>query len=331
MTEAGGITDGKRAAEGTQTAAQTAQNAPQGENSRGTQASQEAGVTKAPQRRATSRGHPGWQEDTAMAYETMLYDVKDQVATITLNRPEKLNAWTATMGDELYAAMEAADADKSVRAIVLTGAGRAFCAGADISGFNEQMKASESDGPRAERRRPTTPFPELMRRLTTPTIAAINGYALGVGCTMTLLCDIRIASDNAMMGVIFPRVGLITELGSTYILPRLIGVSRAAEMMLTGRRFSANECLNMGLLSYVTPPDKLIAKARELTGEIIQCSPTSIALTKQALYEGLEGTLETAMHYEGFAIERCYSSAEHKEYVTAFMEKRKPDFSRVAR
>lgn len=265
-----------------------------------------------------------------MAYETILYEVNDQVATITLNRPAKLNAYTSTMGEELVGAMLEADADDAVRAIILTGAGRAFCAGADIGGFAEDIEARESHGPtgQARRRAAIGSYPDLMRRLSKPTIAALNGYALGVGCTMVLLCDIRIAAENARIGVIFPRVGLITELGSTYLLPRLIGVSRAAEMMLTGKQFTAQECLAMGLVSHVTAPDQLMAKAREIAGEMLQCSPTSLAYTRRALYQGLDGTIETAMQYEGFAIERCYSSAEHKEYVGAFMEKRKPDFRR---
>ncbi len=265
-----------------------------------------------------------------MSYETLIYDVADQVATITLNRAEKLNAYTPKMGEEMIQSMREADADARARVIVLTGKGRAFCAGADISGFANNIRARDAGGS-VERRAGLPLFPEVMRRLSKPTIAAINGFALGVGCTMTLLCDIRIASDNAMIGVIFPRVGLITELGSTYLLPRLIGASRAAEMMLTGRRFSAQECLANGLLSHVTAPDKLMDKAHELASEILECSPTSVAYTRQALYQGLDGTIETAMQFEGFAIERCYASPEHKEYVSAFMEKRKPDFRRASK
>src|SRR5208282_3313178 len=139
------------------------------------------------------------------------------------------------------------------------------------------------------------------------------------------------AAEEAKLGLIFPRVGVTTELGSTYLLPRLIGASRAAEMMLTGRHFSAHECLAMGLLSYVTPADRLIPKAREIAGEMLQCSPTALDYTRRALYQGMDGTIETAMQFESFAIGRCYESVEHKEYVTAFMEKRRPDFSRSKR
>ena len=131
------------------------------------------------------------------------------------------------------------------------------------------------------------------------------------------------------MGVIFPRVGLMMELGSTFLLPRLIGASNAAEMMLTGRKFTAGECHRLGLLSYVVPGENLMAKAREIAGEMLQCSPTSLALTRQALYRGMRGTVEDAWALEKEGMEKCYRSPEHKEYVTAFMEKRKPDFSRI--
>ncbi|MFH0802065.1 MAG: enoyl-CoA hydratase [bacterium] len=263
-----------------------------------------------------------------MAYETILYEVADEIATVTLNRPSKLNAYTPTMGNELVDVMSKADADDAVRVIIMTGAGRAFCAGADIGGFSQDIKDRES-GRSARRAERIWFYPSLMQSLTKPTIVAINGFALGIGCTMILPFDVRITVEEAKIGVIFPRVGLITELGSTYLLPRLIGASNAAEMMLTGRQFTAQECHRMGLVSHVVPGDKLMAKAREIAGEMLQCSPTSLELTRRALYTGMQGTMETAMHFEALAIERCFRSPEHKEYVTAFMEKRKPDFRRV--
>lgn len=266
-----------------------------------------------------------------MSYETVLYEVADQVATITLNRPAKMNAYTAAMGREIADTMLRADEDAHVRVIILTGAGdRAFCAGADIGGFAQDIRAREGEGSREfHERRHAIPLPVLMRNLSKPTIAALNGYALGVGLTMTLLCDVRIASENAKLGVIFGRVGLMAELGSTYLLPRQIGFARAAEMMLTGKQYSAAECLQMGLISQLTPTGQVMTKARELAVEMLQCSSTSLAFTRRGLYQSLEGTLETAMQFEGFALEKCYVSAEHKEYVRAFMEKRKPDFSKL--
>ena len=268
-----------------------------------------------------------------MEYETLLYDVADEVATITLNRPAKMNAYTTAMGAEITDAMLRADADDDARVVIITGAGdRAFCAGADMSMFASDIKTrEEKDKPVANERRAraVVSLPQVMRNLSKPTIAAINGYALGVGCTIPLLFDVRIASDNAKMGVIFPRVGLMSELGSSYLMPRLIGLARTAEMMLTGRQYPAAECLAMGLVSRVVPLANLMTTARELAADMLQCSPTSLAFTRKALYQGLDGTLETAMAFEGFALEKCYVSPEHKEYVAAFMEKRKPNFRKV--
>jgi enoyl-CoA hydratase/carnithine racemase len=189
-----------------------------------------------------------------MAYETILYDVADEVATITLNRPTKMNAYTSLMGCEMYDGIARADADSDLRVIVMTGAGgRAFCAGADLSMFKDNIKARETNSQTGERRERGGSLPALMRNLSKPSIAAINGYAPGVGSTLTLLFDVRIASENAKMGVIFPRVGLMIELGSSYLMPKLIGLSKTAEMMLTGRQYTAQQCLAMGLVGQVVP------------------------------------------------------------------------------
>ncbi|HKV54685.1 MAG TPA: enoyl-CoA hydratase-related protein [Candidatus Binataceae bacterium] len=266
-----------------------------------------------------------------MAFETLLYEVADEIATIRLNRPAKMNAYTPQMGREIVAAMRQADEDRKARVVILTGAGRAFCAGADISTFDNNIRTREGGGnpPSSEGREAMHSYPHLMRTMSKPSIVAINGYALGVGATMTLPCDIRIMAEGAKLGFIFPRVGLMTELGSSYFLPRLVGVARASEMLLTGRHYSAQECLAMGVVSHVTTPDTLMTRAHEIAGEIIQGSPTSLALTRRALHNGVMGTLENALEFEAFALDSCYTSPEHKEYVTAFMEKRKPDLSRI--
>ncbi len=146
-----------------------------------------------------------------MAYEALLYEVADDIATITLNRPAKLNAYTGAMGGELIEAFRQADADPAARVIILTGAGRAFCAGADVGGFASEIKSREAGGSTPRRPNMGYPFSILMRGLSKPAIAAINGYALGVGCTMTLLCDVRIAAEEAKLGLIFPRVGVVTR------------------------------------------------------------------------------------------------------------------------
>jgi 2-(1,2-epoxy-1,2-dihydrophenyl)acetyl-CoA isomerase len=261
-----------------------------------------------------------------MSFETLLYDVADKIATITLNRPAKLNAYTPQMGQEIVAAMRRADADPGVRVVILTGAGRAFCAGADISTFERNIRTRDEGGePRSSAgREAMADYPHLMRTMTKPSLVAINGFALGVGATMTLPCDIRMMAEGGRMGFIFPRVGLMTELGSTYFLPRLVGVARATEMLLTGRQYSAQECLAMGVVTHVVAGDSLLSRAHEMAGEIIQGSPVSLALTRRAIHNGVMGTLENALEFEAFALDHCYTSTEHKEYVSAFMEKRKP-------
>jgi enoyl-CoA hydratase/carnithine racemase len=212
----------------------------------------------------------------------------------------------------------------------MTGAGKSFCAGADISTFAGNIQARDSGAGRSsESREGMLAYPHLMRTLSKPSIAAINGYALGIGATMTLPCDIRIMADDAKVGFIFPRVGLMSELGSSYFLPRLVGVARATEMMLTGRHYPAAECVTMGLATRAVPPEKLVSSARELAAEIALGSPTSLALTRRAIANGMAGTLDNALEFESFALERCYTSPEHKEYVNAFMEKRKPDLRKV--
>lgn len=271
---------------------------------------------------------------SAAQYETVIYEVTDAIATVTLNRPDKLNAFNATMGREIVEAFRRAEHDPEVRAVMLTGAGRAFCSGADIAGFageiahRETGKARRGD-PREGRE--MLEFPHLVRTMTKPSIAALNGYALGVGITMALPCDIRIMAEDAKVGFIFARVGMMAELGSTYFLPRLVGASRATEMMLTGRHYTAAECLAMGLVSAVAPSADLAAKAREIAAQITEGSPLSIELVRRAVFQGLDGTLEHAMEFENFALERCSRSAEHKEYVSAFIERRSPDLNRRPR
>jgi len=261
-----------------------------------------------------------------MPFETLLYEVADRVATVTLNRPAKLNAYTPQMGHEIVEAMRQADTDPSVRMVILTGAGRAFCAGADIGTFEHNIRTRDAGGQpdSSAGREAMADYPHLMRKMSKPSLVAINGFALGIGATMTLPCDIRIMAEGARMGFIFPRVGLMTELGSSYFLPRLVGVGRATEMLLTGHQYSAQECLAMGVVTHVIAADRLLSRAREIAGEIMEGSATSLALTRRAINSGVMGTLENALEFEAFALDQCYTSPEHKEYVSAFMQKRKP-------
>ena len=266
-----------------------------------------------------------------MSYQQITYAVADGIATVTLNRPEKLNAWTPIMGGELLDAFRGADRDPGVRAVLFTGAGeRAFCAGADMGFFAEQIAAgggtgsSGSNGGGPSR---VEDFPQLMRKLSKPTIAVLNGYALGIGATMPLLCDMRLACPEAQVGFLFSRMGVMAELGSTYLLPRLVGTARACELMLTGKRFTAAECERMGLVNRVVPRAELLDAARALAGEIAQCAPLSVMLTRQAIYQGLENTFEAQVRFEGYTLDHLYRTADHAEAVAAFREKRAPRFS----
>jgi enoyl-CoA hydratase/carnithine racemase len=263
-----------------------------------------------------------------MAYETITLENDDGIATVTLNRPQRLNAWTPAMGAELADAFRAVDRDPAVRVVLFTGAGRAFCAGADMDFFAAQVAAGggTSGQPGVPGPARVEEFPALMRHLSKPTIAAINGFALGIGCTMTLLCDIRLAAADARLGFLFPRMGVMAELGSTFLLPRLVGLGRACEFMFTGKQYTAADCERAGLVNRVVPAGELAAAARELAREIVQCAPLSIALTRQALYQGLSESFDAQVRYEGYTLDYLYRTRDHAEAVRAFKDKRPPVF-----
>ena len=266
-----------------------------------------------------------------MAYEQITLAIDGPVATVTLNRPQKLNAWTPIMGAELLDAFRRIDREPAVRVALFTGAGeRAFCAGADRGFFAEQIAAGGGTGAKGGHGGGPSrveDFPMLMRKLSKPTIAVLNGYALGIGATMPLLCDMRLAAEEAQIGFLFSRMGVMAELGSTYLLPRLVGTARACELMLTGKRFSAAECERMGLVNRVVPRAELAAAAQALAAEVAECAPLSIALTRQALYQGLESSFEAQLRFEGYALDYLYRSADHAEAVAAFRDKRTPQFN----
>jgi len=262
-----------------------------------------------------------------MTYETLAVDVDDGIGTVTLDRPTKLNAYTPEMGRELTRAFGDLDRSASVRVVILTGAGRAFCAGADLSMFESQIDSGGGTGAGGEEGpMRVEAFPLLMRRFSKPTIAAINGYALGVGATMTLLCDVRLAAEGARMGFLFPRMGVMAELGSTFLLPRLVGLGRACEWMLSGKMIDATELERGGLVNHIYPGESLLARARELAAEMIACAPLSLQLTRQALYQGLQESFEAQVRHEALALDYLYRSRDHAEAVAAFRAKRKPVF-----
>jgi enoyl-CoA hydratase/carnithine racemase len=231
----------------------------------------------------------------------ILYAVEDGVATITLNRPEKLNAYTTVMGDEICAALDASREDPAVRAVILTGAGRGFCAGVDLDhlrAHQQGVNAAAGRAPRLGEERLLKSYPLEMQSYPKPVIAAINGPAIGVGVTMILPCDVRIASEAAKLGVTFAKLGILPGLGSTHILPRLVGMARAMELVLSARVVPAAEAGAMGLVNRVVAPDALLPEARALAKMMAECRPEVLAAAKAALHFGASHGLEESMRNE---------------------------------
>jgi 2-(1,2-epoxy-1,2-dihydrophenyl)acetyl-CoA isomerase len=257
-----------------------------------------------------------------MSFETILYETKDRVATVTLNRPEVLNAFTITMGEEMLRAFHQAEDDEDVGCVILTGAGRGFCSGADVREFQANIERGTlgSVQPQAES------LCQLMFNLKKPIVAAVNGPAVGVGFTMTLPCDIRIASDRARFGPIFVRVGLVPEFGSTFLLTRLIGLAKAKELALLGRIIDAQEALDVGLVSKVVSHEELMTEAMSLATTLAQGPTRTLGLVKKVLHQGLVSDLASAEDLEARVLAECVRSPEHAEGVRAFLEKRQPRF-----
>jgi len=267
-----------------------------------------------------------------MAYETILYELDGPVLTVTLNRPDKLNAYTAQMGAELADAFHRADEDDAVRVVIVTGAGRGFCAGADISGganaFDDKAEGSVAFSAPGVARQEGGGFVGAIFNCRKPSIAAINGAAVGVGATLTLPMDIRIASETARIGFIFARRGLTPEAGSAWFLPRLVGLPQALRWCVTGSIFPASEAKAGGLVAEVVPPDQLLDRARQIALEIAEnTAPVSVALARQMLwrFSGEPGPAG-ALAVDGRLAMELGRGADVKEGVAAFLEKRPPSF-----
>ncbi|NQX89586.1 MAG: enoyl-CoA hydratase/isomerase family protein, partial [Halioglobus sp.] len=190
-------------------------------------------------------------------YQHLLVDISDGIATVTLNRPDKLNAYTVDMGEEIVSVFDTLKEDSSARAIILTGAGRGFCAGVDLDHLKEQASSAKISGPRLGKERLVREFPLTLLNYKKPVIAAINGHAIGVGITMTLPCDIRLAAAGAKLGLTFTKMGILPGLGSTYLLPRLVGAAKAQELVLTAKIMLAEEAADIGLGNRVVSPQDL--------------------------------------------------------------------------
>jgi len=270
-----------------------------------------------------------------MNFNDIIYDKSEKIATITMNRPERFNAWTPRMGNEMRQACYDAERDDSIRAIIITGAGKAYCAGADMENLNQIAEGRVSAGASIEPAPMPTddvrpdfrgPFAYLLS-LKKPVIGAINGACAGLGFTTSLFQDIRIASDRARMGLILVQRGLAMEHGSSWMLPRLVGVAKAIELAVTGRLVDANEALAIGLVHRVVSSDLLIPTARQIAGEISsKCAPLGVALAKKMVYEHLFTDLASAIKNEDEMMAVTTKSEDFKEAIKAFTEKRPANF-----
>ncbi|MGH7842005.1 MAG: enoyl-CoA hydratase-related protein [Steroidobacteraceae bacterium] len=271
-----------------------------------------------------------------MDFKDITYEKSDRVAVVSYNRPERMNAWTMRMGAEARTAMLDADADPAIGAIILTGAGRAFCAGADMQNLNSIAQGNVE--PLAGVGQPLAGTEELdpnfrgrfswMMALKKPVIGAINGAAVGMGFANTLFCDMRVASDKARMGLIFTQRGLAIEFGASWMLPRLVGIANAMDLAVTGRLLEAEEARQMGLVNQVVADAELMPAARALANQIAtQCTPLGVSKVKQLIYSHLFTDLATAMKEDDEAALQMLRTEDFKEGIRAYMEKRAPRFT----
>jgi len=268
-----------------------------------------------------------------MEYQTIILEKNDKIATLTLNRPEKLNALNPQMMAELLDAFRSISQDEETQILVITGAGRGFCSGADLSarGSNQDPSTNIPETKEKEIEDITLrgfprEAPLALVGMKKPVIAAINGVAVGGGCTLTLACDIRIASQTARFSIPLTRVGLTLELGSSYFLSRLIGISKACELIFTGRMLDAEEAKEIGLVNKVVPDDELLKTTYEMANSIIKAAPLATRISKVGLYQGMNANLTDQLRWESLVLSYLIGTEDFREAVKAFLEKRDPIF-----
>jgi 2-(1,2-epoxy-1,2-dihydrophenyl)acetyl-CoA isomerase len=258
----------------------------------------------------------------AVGYETIIYEKENGLATITLNRPESLNAFVPQMNQEVLDALKDGEREKQVRCLMITGAGRAFCAGQDLKGRTPDQKGSLG----ASLREKYNPMIRQIRRMEKIVIAAVNGVAAGAGCNFALACDLRVASEDAKFIQSFVRVGLAPDSGGSFILPRLVGLSKAMELLLLGDAVEAREAQRIGLVARVFPGAEFAKAAKEI-GERVARAPRGIGLIKRAVNHANLPNLESDLEYEAYLQEIAGRSSDYDEGVRAFLEKRTPVFT----
>ena len=261
-------------------------------------------------------------------YENVLVSVSDHVGTITLNRPDKLNAFAGAMRQDVAEAVQAIADHPGVRVLVITGAGRAFCAGADIGYMKDLIERQDTDAFYALVEAGRTVVTAI-RNAAKPVIASVNGPAAGGGANLALACDIRIASDRASIGQTFNKIGLHPDWGGTYFLPRLVGPAKALELVFTGAMVGAAEALRIGLFNRVVPQDELAEETSKLARELAAKPPKAMALAKQAIFQSGHASLDHMLDVELEHQARCFESEDAVEGLNAFLEKRQPKFRGV--
>tara|TARA_R100001039_G_C1849136_1_gene109190 strand:- start:269 stop:1162 length:894 start_codon:yes stop_codon:yes gene_type:complete len=282
------------------------------------------------------------REEATLTYETLEYQIQDRVLTVTLNRPDKLNAFTVTMANELVDAFQRASEDDAVGAVIVTGAGKAFCAGMDLSVPGNVFGLDESMAPTPQELEQRFEDPDMVSGVrdtggrvslaiyhcNKPVIGAINGVAVGIGATMTLAMDVRLMADSARMGFVFGKIGIVPEACSTWFLPRLVGMSQALDWVYTGELIDSGSALKAGLIKAVVPADELLRTAEELARRYItNRSPAAVALTRQMMLRNAAAPHPVEAHkVESLAV--FYTSqGDGREGVNAFLDKREPVFS----
>ena len=263
---------------------------------------------------------------TEKTFETLTVDTSDHICTITLNRPDVYNAFDDQLSFELQDALKQASRDKDVRVLILTGAGKAFSSGQDLGALKDRYVPGYVPQFSKDLDRRYNPIAKLIFNMDKPVIAAVNGVAAGAGCSLALVCDLRIASTHASFIEVFINVALIPDTGSTYTLPRLIGLAKAKELCFTGDKVSAEEALRLGLVSKVVEPDKLMDEAKALAEKLAAKPRKGLALTKRLLNQSFDNDFASQLKAESFAQDTAGRTEDHFEGVAAFLEKRKPKF-----
>ncbi|HWG81126.1 MAG TPA: enoyl-CoA hydratase [Stellaceae bacterium] len=258
--------------------------------------------------------------------DTIRYEVADRIATITLNRPERMNAFTWEMTDAWAAALAEAQKDDAVHVVIVTGAGKAFCSGGDIQGMGERKDRTPLER-KSELVGHVHRIPLTLEAMDKPVIAAVNGAATGAGMDLALQCDLRYAASSARLGETYVRVGLVPGAGGTWFLPRLAGTAKALELFWTGDLIGAEEAERIGIVNKVVRDDQLMAHVREVAAKIAKGPPLSIRFIKRAVYQGQRIDLRTSLDLISSHYAVVSSSADHREAVAAYLEKRKPSFT----